>query len=343
MDKVNAPDRGEETPPKEAPPTPPTGPPTTNGVSDAVVRAEGLTKQFGEEFAVREVDLEVPRGAIFGFIGPSGSGKTTTIRLLTGIAQPTAGHATVLGTRPSEFPAALRERLGYMPQSFVLYPDLSVWENLNFAASLYGMGWGRGKRMKELLDFVELTEHRHKLARQLSGGMQRRLSLAATLVHDPELMFLDEPTAGIDPMLRRKFWDYFRELQGRGRTLFITTQYVGEAAYCDLVGVMAEGRLLLVETPENLRRRAMGGEVIDIQLRDPISIEQKVQLERFPFIQGSVTTLGPNHFRIVVDEASTAMPTVLEWCQTNNVAVESIEEFQPPFDDVFVELIHRET
>src|SRR4029079_11244091 len=142
-------------------------------------------------------------------------------------------------------------------------PQLSVWENLNFVASLYGMPLlGRGKRLNSLLDFVELSEHKRKLGTQLSGGMQRRLAVAAALVNDPILIFADEPTAGIDPVLRAKFWENFRALREQGRTLFVTTQYVGEAAYCDFVGVMRDGRLIEMDTPQNLRRKAQGGEVI---------------------------------------------------------------------------------
>ncbi len=307
-----------------------------------IIHAQQLTKRFGEQTAVLDVNLDVPRGVIFGFIGPSGSGKTTTIRLFTGIAKPTSGELNVFGVRPDRFPPVLRERIGYMPQLFVLYPDLSVWENLSFVASLYGMGFGRAKRMRELLDFVELTEHRHKLARQLSGGMQRRLSLAATLVHDPEVLFLDEPTAGIDPVLRAKLWDYFRDLRTRGRTLFVTTQYVGEAAYCDLVGVMRDGQLIAVETPMGLRHRALGGEFVDVRLRQPLTGDQESRLRALPFVNADLRTLGHRHLRVTVDQADSAIPTLMRWFEENQVDVEGIEEYQPPFDDVFVELIRRE-
>src|SRR5512143_371187 len=233
-------------------------------VTDSVISVQHLTKKFGDETAVQDVSFDVSRASIFGFIGPSGSGKTTTIRLLTGVYTPTDGQVIVLDHNPAQFSRNERARLGYMPQLFVLYPNLTVWENLNFAASLYGMGLFRGKRLKGALKFVELYEHRWKLARDISGGMLRRLSLAATLVHDPQLIFLDEPTAGIDPVLRRKFWDHFRELKSQGRTIFITTQYVSEADNCDLVGVMNEGRLVLVDTPDRLRQRAMGGDVVEL-------------------------------------------------------------------------------
>lgn len=315
--------------------------PSTNG--DLIIHATQLTKRFGEQTAVLDVTLDVPRGVIFGFIGPSGSGKTTTVRLFTGIAEPTSGELHVLGVRPDRFPSSLRERIGYMPQLFVLYPDLSVWENMSFVASLYGLGFGRAKRMRELLDFVELTDHRHKLARKLSGGMQRRLSLAATLIHDPDILFLDEPTAGIDPVLRAKFWDYFRDLRARGRTLFVTTQYVGEAAYCDQVGVMRDGQLIAVETPTGLRHRALGGELVDVRLRDQhLSGEQELRLRALPFVNADLRILGHQHLRVTVDQAASAIPQLMRWFEENRIEVEAIEEYQPPFDDVFVELIRRE-
>ena len=188
-------------------------------VKDSVISAKHVTKKFGDETAVMDISFDVPRASIFGFIGPSGSGKTTTVRLLTGVYTPTDGQVIVLDRNPVKFNQKERARLGYMPQLFVLYPNLTVWENLNFAASLYGMGLFRGKRLNEALKFVELYDHRGKLARNISGGMLRRLSLAATLVHDPQLLFLDEPTAGIDPILRRKFWDHFRELKNQGSTI----------------------------------------------------------------------------------------------------------------------------
>lgn len=308
--------------------------------AEIIIKAEALTMRFGQEVAVQGATFEIPRGSIFGFIGPSGSGKTTTVRLLTGFYRPTAGRVSVLGLPPTEFNQDTRAKIGYMPQLFALYPELTVWENLNFAASIYGMSFDREERLNQLLDFVQLTEHKSKLARNLSGGMQRRLSLAATLVHDPELIFLDEPTAGIDPVLRRRLWDRFKELQQAGSTLFVTTQYVGEAVYCDYVGIMAVGQLLMVETPEGLRQRAFGGEVVDLHTEERLTYKDLKTLRKLPFVTGQVTRLYDNNgIRLVVDKANTAIPTLLEWCQKEYVTTESIEEYLPPFDDVFVELI----
>ena len=307
-----------------------------------VIDAHELGKRFGDQVAVQGVSFQVPRGNIFGFIGPSGSGKTTTIRLLLGVYKPTEGKALVLGDEAGHFTKETRARIGYMPQLSVLYRDLSVWENLNFAASIYGMSPLRGKRLQELLHFVELSEHQHKLVRNLSGGMQRRLSLASTLVHDPELLYLDEPTAGVDPVLRRKFWDHFEALKKQGHTLFVTTQYVSEAAYCDLVGVLANGRLSTVDTPHGLRHQAFGGDLVEIRAATDIAYDHLLFLGRQPFVRANVERLDNRRVRLVVDEAATAIPALLDRCREQGLEIESIEEYLPPFDDVFVELVKTE-
>src|SRR5512142_320715 len=311
-------------------------------VKDAVIRASHLTKKFGDEFAVQDISFDVPLASIFGFIGPSGSGKTTTVRLLTGVYTPTDGDVSVLDRNPANFSQGERARLGYMPQLFVLYPTLTVWENLNFAASLYGMGLFRGKRLANALKFVELYEHRGKLAHNISGGMLRRLSLAATLVHEPELLFLDEPTAGIDPVLRRKFWDHFRELKDQGRTIFITTQYVSEADNCDLVGVQNNGKLLLVDTPQGIRHHAYGGDMVDFRTTQAFDIQAEAMLRSLTFVQAKTVRTGSNSMRLIVDQASTATPELMGWAQQQNIQVQAVEEYMPSFEDVFVELIRPE-
>lgn len=309
--------------------------------AEPVISTRGLGKRFDGTFSVQDVTFDVPPGIIFGFIGPSGSGKTTTVRLLTGIYAPTEGEVRVLGSNPQKFSRRTRTRIGYMPQLFVLYPHLTVWENLNFAASLYGMRLRRARQMQDVLDFVELSDARGKLARDISGGMQRRLSLAATLIHNPDLIFLDEPTAGIDPVLRQKFWERFREMKGQERTLFITTQYVNEATYCDLIGVMQDGHLVAVDTPLGLRHRAYGGDMVDLITTDRLDYLQEEYLRRLPYVRNAVR-LSPYSVRVVVDEAGAAIPQLIEWGRSNNLNVKSIEEYVPPFDDVFVELVKPE-
>ncbi len=311
-------------------------------VENSVISAKHLTKKFGDEFAVQDISFEVPRSSIFGFIGPSGSGKTTTVRLLTGVYTPTDGQVIVLDRNPARFSQSARARIGYMPQLFVLYPNLTVWENLNFAASLYGMSLFRRKRLIEALKFVELYEHRSKLARNISGGMLRRLSLAATLVHDPQLLFLDEPTAGIDPVLRRKFWDHFRELKDQGTTIFITTQYVDEADNCDLVGVQNNGKLLLVDTPRGIRHHAYGGDMVDFSTTQHFDFQTEAMLRSLTFVRAKTVRTSSNSLRIVVDQASTAIPDLMEWAQQQNIQVQAVEEYLPSFEDVFVELVRPE-
>ncbi len=311
-------------------------------LNETVISARHLTKMFGDAAVVQDVSFEVPRASIFGFIGPSGSGKTTTVRLLTGIYTPTDGEVIVLDRNPVEFSQDERARVGYMPQHFVLYPNLTVWENLNFAASLYGMNLLHRNRVAEALEFVELSEHRSKLARHISGGMQRRLSLASALVHDPQLLFLDEPTAGIDPVLRHKFWEHFRELKNQGRTIFITTQYVSEAEHCDLVGVQHNGKLLLVDTPQGIRHHAYGGDMVDFRTAQPVDYQTEVMLRSLPFVRAKAGRTGANSMRIIVDEAGTAMPDLMEWARQQGLEVQAVEEYMPSFEDVFVELVRPE-
>jgi len=261
---------------------------------------------------------------------------------LTGVYTPTSGEVTVFDRNPARFTQGERARLGYMPQLFVMYPNLSVSENINFAASLYGMNLFHRTRVGEVLKFVELFEHRWKLARNISGGMQRRLSLASTLVHDPQLLFLDEPTAGIDPVLRSKFWEHFRELKEQGRTIFITTQYVSEADNCDLVGVQNNGKLMLVDTPQGIRHHAYGGDMVDFSTAQPFDWRAESMLRSLPFVRAKTVRLSPNSMRIVVDEASTAIPELMDWAQQQNIEVKALEEYLPSFEDVFVELVRPE-
>jgi ABC-2 type transport system ATP-binding protein len=309
-------------------------------VNDPAVQVDGATKVFPGDVGVFDLDLLVASGTIFGLIGPSGSGKTTTIRMLTGVLLPDRGEIKVLGKRPGSFGTVMRSRIGYMPQLSVLYPDLTIWENLNFAASIYGMRWRRKKVLESVLDFVELLDAKTRLLRNASGGMQRRLGLAASLVHEPDLIFLDEPTAGIDPVLRRKFWDHFIELKERGHTLIVTSHYVAEAAYCDQVGILIDGRLLTVDSPEGLRRMAYGGDVIEVHFDQPLAPNDWV-LAGKAVEASNIERIDSNTARLVVADAGIAIPDLASWADQRSLQLESAETQQPPFDDVFVELVKQ--
>lgn len=315
------------------------------------IDSRDVSLEFTPGVGVFNLTYQVPEGTILGMIGPSGCGKTTTVRLMTGLYRPQRGEMTVLNYRPSDFRADHRERIGYIPQQFVLYPNLTVVENLHFVAALYGMTYrSRVQRMNELLAFVGLGDAHQRMGSQLSGGMQRRLMLAGALMHNPALLFADEPTAGIDPVLRGRFWDYFRKLRNEGRTLFVTTQYVGEAAYCDYVAVMRAGRLITVDTPEGLRRQALGGEIITVTMRDPTQVAAAMAavrdhaaalgvLEKPNAIERSNET--PGKFQIFVDNASDRLPELLHALHTHSLDPDEAEEYQIPYDDIFIKLMNE--
>jgi ABC-2 type transport system ATP-binding protein len=299
---------------------------------------EHVTLRYGDLAAVQDVTLRVPAGTILGVIGPSGSGKTSLIRMLTGTLPPTAGELEVLGEHPRKFRRQTREKLGYMPQHFVLYDELTASENLSFVASLFGLMWPkRGRRVKRLLMLLELWDARKRRARQLSGGMQRRLELACALVHDPVLLFVDEPTAGLDPMLRQKIWTEFRRLRDAGRTLVVTTQVVSEAEYCDRVAVLSQGRLIALAPPEELRRMASGGEVI--QIRTAAAFDGSI-LEGLSGVR-RIRQRAPREILVIADDAATATPRVVEAIQAAGGTVEASSEFRPNFDEVFSTLVTR--
>jgi ABC-2 type transport system ATP-binding protein len=310
----------------------------TDAAEEPIV-ARGVTKDFGEGAGIHDLDLVVPKGSILGLVGPSGAGKTTTIRLLTGALEAQSGEIRVLGSDPRRFRRATRERIGYMPQQFTLYPDLSAGENVDFVASLFGMlWWRRRRRVREVLKLVELDDVRNRRASNLSGGMQRRLELACALVHEPDLLFLDEPTAGIDPLLRRTVWEELHRLKGTGRTLVVTTQYVTEAEECDIVALVAEGRLIAHDTPDQLRRDALGGDMLEVETTlpfDPEVIADRDGVRR-------VTTRGLRNFWIAVDDGAAMLPVIDDLVSSAGGEVVAAREIRPSFDEVFATLVQRE-
>jgi ABC-2 type transport system ATP-binding protein len=307
--------------------------------ADPVVM-EGVSRQFGELLAIERISLTVQRGTILGLIGPSGSGKTTTIRTLTGAIAPTSGTVRVLGEDPRRFRRRTRERIGYAPQEFVLYRDLTARENVDFVGALFGMLWRkRRRRVREVLTLLGLWDARRRRASQLSGGMQRRLELACAMVHQPELLFLDEPTAGIDPLLRQTVWGELRRLRDEGRTVLVTTQYIGEAEYCDRVALLSGGRLVAAAAPAALRRQALGGDVVEVETAGAVDA---ARLGPIPSVVHA-RQRGPRQLLFTAQDAGEATPRILEALKAKGVEVVSSREYRPTFDEVFAELVrsHR--
>jgi ABC-2 type transport system ATP-binding protein len=305
---------------------------------EPVIAARNVTRVFDGRPVVDDISFEVPAGTLLGIVGPSGSGKTTTIRMLTGTLGRTNGEIRVLGEDPMRFSRRARGRLAYMPQLLSLYGDLSVQENVGFVAALYGIGpFARRGRIRRALEIVDLYDVRHRLARDLSGGMQRRLELACALVHSPDVLFVDEPTAGIDPLLRQAIWDELRRLRDAGRTLLVTTQYVGEAEYCDSVAMILDGALVALDTPEALRKSVFGGEVIEVVA------DRKVHPELLANVPGVLAVQQPADERLTVTtrHAATTSPQIMEVLRRSGVGVVGLEEYQPSFDDVFSGLVEQ--
>lgn len=294
-------------------------------------------KRFGDTWVLEHIDIELPPGTILGLIGPSGCGKTTTVRLATGFYRPDAGEVETLGTNPSELSKSERTELGYLPQHAVLFDDLSLRDNLNFHASLNGVPFRRGKRLDDLLELVELEGQDGKLVRAASGGMQRRLALAATLVHDPRLLMLDEPTAGIDPILRRKFWEHFRSLRDSGTTLVISTQYVGEAADCDVVAMLAEGHVVAFDTPKELFRQAHGGALFDVDFTSDVRAEAVRKLDATEDFVDAIR----------IEDRTVRITSNLDDAEVQRICAERLTDYEvssltlvpPDWDEVFIRLV----
>lgn len=311
---------------------------TAQPVSDPIITMRDVTRAFEDRLAVNDLSLDVMPGMILGVVGPSGSGKTTTIRMLTGTLGRTSGDIRVLGEDPMQFSRRTRERIAYMPQLFSLYEDLSAQENVGFVAALYGIGpFKRRRLIRRALDVVDLWDARHRLARDLSGGMQRRLELACALVHSPDVLFIDEPTAGIDPMLRQSIWDELRQLKSEGRTLLVTTQYVSEAEFCDRVALIVDGELVAIDAPDALRQMVFGGDVLQVDTAravDPELLINESGVER-------VRQTGPRQLMITVADAGSMTPRIIEALRRGGVEVAGLQEHQPTFDEVFTGLVEQ--
>ena len=292
----------------------------------------GLTRSFGAVTAVDHVDLAVPRGELFGLVGPDGAGKTTTLRMLAGVLPPTGGDARVAGFSIREAPEALKTRTAYMAQRFGLYGDLTVMENLLFYADVFEVAKReRPARLERLLGFSNLTPFKDRLADQLSGGMKQKLGLACALIHTPEIVLLDEPTNGVDPVSRRDFWRILYQMLKEGVTIFMTTAYLDEAERCSRVGLMHRGRLLAVDAPAAVKR-LLPGDLVEIAVDD--AWRAREALAAVPAAR-RVTLFG-HRIHVALDDLPRDLPAVTAALAAQGIAARDPKRIAPSLEDVFI-------
>jgi ABC-2 type transport system ATP-binding protein len=299
-------------------------------MTDPVISVQNLTRKFGDFVAVDHINFEVQAGEVVGYLGPNGSGKTTTIRMLLGLLKPNDGKATVLGYDVSTQSEEVRARVGYMSQKFAIYDDLTTFENLTFYGGVYGIT--DKARIQHTLELVGLKGHESTLTKDMSTGWRQRLALGIALVHEPKLLFLDEPTSGVDPTARRAFWDLIYELAEGGVTILVTTHYMDEAEYCERVGVMRDGKLLAMDTPTNLKKSIITGDVWEVYAHP---LERG--LEILSVVEGLERVgLAGDHLRVISQKVEKdAMQSLLS---REGISVEKIERGEPTLEDVFLSL-----
>jgi ABC-2 type transport system ATP-binding protein len=300
------------------------------------VETERLTRRFGAFVAVDDVSFQVPAGEVFGFLGPNGSGKTTTIRILCGLLAPSGGVGRVLGLDVAREAERIRAKIGYMSQKFSLYGDLTVRENMEFYAAVYGLPRReRRPRIDELVAMAGLGGREDELAANLSGGWRQRLALGCAIVHRPRVLFLDEPTSGVDPEARRAFWELIYELAAGGVTVFVTTHFMDEAEHCNRIGLMYAGRLVALDTPAALKRTAVPGEVVEIE-----GVPQDTARQVITGLPG-VREVAPHGARLhaTVDDAAARAPQIVAALERGGVAEARAERIDPSLEDVFVALV----
>jgi len=311
---------------------------------DAAISVRGLTKRFGTFTAVDGIDFDVPRGQIFGFLGPNGSGKTTTIRMLTGTSRPDSGQALVLGEDVVANPERIKQRFGYMSQKFALFEDMTVEENLRFYAGVYDLSPTRfAEQRAYVLQMADLHGRENELTANLSVGWRQRLALGTATIHSPELLFLDEPTGGVDPVARRQFWDLLYELAGRGVTLFVTTHYMDEASHCNQLSFIYRGRLIAEGAPHDIRRDQLTEEVVEVTVAD---VDGALSwLEQAPGVEEAYLSGAALH--AVIDRGATTgsenglAPALTARLREAGFADALVVAVQPTLEDVFVNLVAR--
>jgi|AMWB02.1.fsa_nt_gi ABC-2 type transport system ATP-binding protein len=304
--------------------------------NDYAVTLRDLSRSFGDFTAVNRVSLEVKRGEIFGFLGPNGAGKSTTIRMLCGILAPTGGTGTVAGFDITRQPERIKAVIGYMSQKFSLYEDLTVEENIDFYSGIYRIAPEKQLERKEwVIAMAGLQAHRASRTAILSAGWKQRLALGCALLHEPPVIFLDEPTSGVDPISRRNFWNLIYRLAEEGTTVFVTTHYMDEAEYCDRLGLIYRGELIAIGAPDELKTRFMTEEVVEVLCDLPHEA-----LEGIEEIEGvRHAALFGAGLHVISADARATMPAIEDALARLNISFRSMEMIQPTLEDVFVSLI----
>jgi ABC-2 type transport system ATP-binding protein len=307
-------------------------------VTEPAVEAEGLTRVFGGFVAVDHIDLRVAPGTVFGFLGPNGAGKSTTIRMLCGILRPSSGRALVGGFDIARDTERVKSRIGYMSQKFSLYEDLTVEENLRFFAGIYGVGGARrGARIAWAMQMADLKERGGMKAAELAGGWRQRLALGCAVLHEPPILFLDEPTSGVDPASRRDFWEMIGELARQGVTVFVTTHFMDEAEHCDELALIYGGRIVASGSPSSLKHEHMSQAVLEVECADLMSAY--ALLKRHPALSG--VALFGNALHVVAEDEVEARRAVDESLRGGGVALRRVERIEPSLEDAFVAIIER--
>jgi len=303
------------------------------------VEIKDLVKRFGDLTAVKNISLQVREGEVFGFLGPNGSGKTTTIRMLCGLLIPTSGWGRVGGFDILKEAEKVKEHIGYMSQKFSLYQDLTVEENIDFYSGIYRVAKQTKRDRKEwVLKMAGLADKRDQLTSELAGGWKQRLALGCALLHDPKILFLDEPTAGVDPSSRRDFWDLIYQLSQEGTTVFVTTHYMDEAEHCDRIGLISQGELVALGSPQYLKTELMLDKVIYLEcdrcLDAMVSLEQEQTVKEVALFGRGLHLMVED-----VEAASAVVPTLLK---KQGIAIAKLEKITPSLEDVFVSLLGRD-
>ena len=303
------------------------------------VVADELTKRFGKFVAVDHVSFKVKRGEVFGFLGPNGAGKSTTIRMLCGLFSPTEGSARVGGFDIATQPDGVKSRIGYMSQRFSLYEDLTVEQNINFYGGIYGLeGEPLEKRKRWAIEMAGLIGKESMLAHALSGGWRQRLALGCSILHEPPILFLDEPTGGVDPISRRNFWDLIYDLSRRGVTVFVTTHYMDEAEHCNTIGLIYNGKLISLGSPTELKHSLDRYSIFEVQCSNPVDAMELLRRQSWV---AETSIFGSSFHMSTLDEPE-VQKKIRQLLSREQIAVQRIEQILPSLEDVFIHRIAEE-